>query len=201
MPRSGHFRWYRHIAAKLLAAGALVASAGMVQASFVVISEGGQGDQVLDTTTNLIWLKSWSAAGLGNWQTQKSWAAGVTTGGLAAGTWRLPTGDGAIDGGPDNEFWQLWIDVGSSLAGLKAQFDNVHSDFYWSGTQGSDVDAWYFGTRDGFQKSTDANYYPLFAVAVRSADVVPVLSEPDSWALLLAGTLIMAGLARVRKRA
>jgi hypothetical protein len=77
-----HFRWYRSIATKALATGVLLGLAGMAQATFVSLSSG---DEVPDTTTNLIWLKNWSSSGKDSWAAQESWVAGLTTGVLLPG--------------------------------------------------------------------------------------------------------------------
>ena len=184
--------------AKAVAAGVLVATAGLAQAGFVAIGT----DQVLDTTSNLIWLKNWSATGAADWQTQKNWAAGLTTGGVTAGTWRLPTGDGSLSAGPANEFLQLWDDVdpagpGGSFAGLQSVFDGVQADHYWSGSENSAHLAWVFRTDLGLQGFL---FKPnlFIAVAVRSGDVVAAVPEPESLALVLVG-LVAAGVARRRR--
>ena len=192
--------------AKAVAAGVLLASAGLAQAGFVAIGS----DQVRDTTTNLIWLKNWnlgagssfdngssSTDGRMTWANANSWAASLTTGGVAAGTWRLPTGDGGRGAGPANEFLQLWNDVGNSLGGLQAQFSDVQPGGYWSGSEFGALDAWLFGADFGGKILVGKND-PLFAVAVRSGDVVAAVPEPESLALVLVG-LAAAGVARRRR--
>jgi hypothetical protein len=72
-----HLRWYRSIAMKALATGVLLGLAGMAQATIVSLSSG---DEVLDTTTNLIWLKNLGSSRKDCWAAQERWVAGLTTG-------------------------------------------------------------------------------------------------------------------------
>ena len=57
--------------------------------------------------------------------------------------------------------------------------------------------AWFFSTGSGIQNHVFKNN-PLFAVAVRSGDVVAAVPEPESLALVLVG-LVAAGVARRRR--
>ncbi|WP_439642245.1 PEP-CTERM sorting domain-containing protein [Gemmatimonas sp.] len=195
-----------------------VVSAGLAQTGFVAIDDY----QVLDTKTNLIWLKDWNAAagssydmGLcytgnytGGCMTQSNainWAASLTTGGVAAGTWRLPTGD--IYKAYGSEYSELWKNVGGKLGGLQAVFSNVKDVGieYWSGSMGE----WYVNgvpTPAGFYFVPSADFFGTFypeakfrAVAVRSANAVEV-PEPATSALLAAGALVVLGLASKRRR-
>ena len=201
------------MSAQAVAVGVLVASAGLAQAGFVAIDN----DQILDTSTNLIWLKNWNAGagstfdngasssdGAMTWANARNWAASLTTGGVAAGTWRLATGDRFQLPPSANEFRELWKDVGGSLGGLQAQFSNVQG-IYWSGTEAPEAlngipipGAWYF------LPSWDGNQFvygqagEFSAVAVRSANVAAV-PEPGSPALV-AGALVALGLASRRRQ-
>ena len=67
-----------------LSLGLMSASA---QAAYITID----ADQVKDDVNNLVWLRDLAARGAANFGSQTSWAAGLTTGGVSAGTWRLPT--------------------------------------------------------------------------------------------------------------
>ena len=194
--------------AKAVAAGVLLATAGLASAGFVAIG----GDQVRDTTTNLIWLKNWNLGagssfdngssftdGRMTWGNATSWAASLTTGGVTAGTWRLPTGDLGQLAGPANEFLQLWNDVGNSLVGLKAQFSDVQDGSNWSGSEYAPdlARAWRFDPPINGEQSNTRKTSDYFAVAVRSGDVAAV-SEPESMALVLVG-LLAAGASRRRR--
>lgn len=184
--------------AKAVAAGVLVATAGLAQAGFVAIG----ADQILDKTTNLIWLKDWSATSPADWQTQKDWAAGLTTGDVTAGTWRLPTGNDNPLVGSANEYLQLWVGVHNSLTDLQLHFDNVQTGPYWSESEAGADDAWDFTARR--RDNVDAAFTRrlrstvALAVAVRSGDVVAAVPEPESLALVLVG-LAAAGVASRRR--
>jgi len=81
-----------------------------------------------------------------------------------------------------------------------AHFQNMRSDYYWSGTAYAPspaTGAWYFGTRDGVQ-SAGFHFNHLFAVAVRPGDVFAgAVPEPSTVALLLAA---LGALALTRGR-
>ena len=183
--------------AKAVAAGVLVATVGLAQAGFVAIG----AEQILDRTTNLIWLKNWNATSPADWQTQKDWAAGLTTGDVTAGTWRLPTGNGNPLVGSANEYLQLWVGVHNSLTDLQLHFDNVQTGLYWSGSEAGVDDAWGFtAERDNLDApfTRRLRFAVAFAVAVRSGDVVAAVPEPESLALVLVG-LAAAGVASRRR--
>jgi hypothetical protein len=80
-----------------------------------------------------------------------------------------------------------------------ALFSNVQADFYWSGTEyapNTDL-AWYFYAGNGLQNVVVKDGQ-LYALAVRSGDVVAEVPEPESLALVLVG-LVAAGVARRRR--
>ena len=68
---------------------ALALMAGAAPAALVLQANNVE---VLDTDTNLLWLYSWrpSVQAIKTWAEGNAWAAGLTTGGAAAGQWRLP---------------------------------------------------------------------------------------------------------------
>jgi len=110
-------------------------------------------------------------------------AAGLAATGLAG--WVLPTGDGTQAAGPRNQFLAIMNAVGGSLSGLQAQFNDVQSFYYWSGTEySSPLFAWTFRSVDGNQ-SLSSKGSPLYAVAVRPGDVSAAVPEPQTLALAL----------------
>ena len=111
--------------------------------------------------------------------------------------WRLPTGDGSQGAGAQNEYLSIWNDVGNTLANLASEFDGVQAGVYWSGSELDASFAWLFYTFSGGQ-NFDFKFLQLFAVAVRSGDVVAAVPEPESLALVLVG-LVAAGVARRRR--
>ena len=158
-----------------VAAAAMVVLTGASQAALVDLGDG----TVKDTNTNLIWLYDWNSPGSMNWGEAKTWAAGLTVGGAAAGDWRLPE---------IAEFADLWAnpDIGSSGPGLYGEFANVQSNFYWSGTEdaASPGRAWTFLTLDGSHHVL-GKLNVLYAVAVRTGDVAAPVPEPQTLALAL----------------
>lgn len=158
----------------------------------------GNGQEVLDTDTNLLWLYSWRApvASLKTWDEGNAWAAALTTGGAAAGEWRMPTID---------EFQDLWADpaVGESNLGLKDNFFDVQINFYWTSTSMSaELAQWFAPTTGSGPVGNKGN--TSYTVAVRSAAVDPDpdprnVPAPDTAALALLA-LGTAAVARRRRR-
>jgi len=191
--RSDNFRWIGSIAAKMLAAGILAASAGTAQAALVQVGDG----TVWDDVNHLIWLKNWNVNGQMDWWLQMAWAENLTFAGSS--DWRLPTGNAGQPAGAANEFLLLWNAVGGSLAGLQSEFDDVVNAGYWSasehdpGPPNGPIFAYAFDTFHGNQPR-GFKIGQIWAVAVRSGDV----PEPESLALVLVG-LAAAGVARRRR--
>jgi hypothetical protein len=99
-------------------------------------------------------------------------------------------------------FYQNWgatagsnYSSGTNTANL-ALFKNVQSGYYWSGTEYSQSNAWYFITGGGFQGGGGKSS-ALFAVAVRSGDVAASVPEPGTVALL---SLSLGALGVVSRR-
>ena len=166
------------------AALALALMAGAAPAALVLQANNVE---VLDTDTHLFWLYSWrpSVEPIKTWAEGNAWAAGLTTGGAAAGQWRLPV---------ISEFHDLWADpaVGGSNNGLDANFiDVVGTSLYWSGTSSSLQTAQVFSPQFGIEAEFPKGS-TLYLVAVRSAaaasapppDRFPV-PEPQTLALAL----------------
>lgn len=177
------------------AAVALTAATGMTQAALVLQSNG---QEVLDTETNLLWLYDWGHFNEEGffWSWTHDWAASLTVGGAAAGDWRLPE---------LGEFQTLWASdaVGATLAGLQNHFTGVLDFFYWTGSlvsQGSTYDTrWSFWALDGRARAYP-DFVPLQAVAVREIPVAESVPEPQSLLLALTGGLLAAlGVGRRRR--
>ena len=205
--------------AKAVAAGVLVATAGLAQALPFSAFEGRNADGsvnntctatgaskcalIYDSTLDITILNNWNI-GRGFWSATaapgSAQALAETAGFLATGLtgWRLPTGDGNQPAGPLNEYWSILNDVFGPL-GLPFEFDGVQADRYWSGSENAPfpILAWIFDADfgvPGLFHVTDQ----LFAVAVRPGDVVAAVPEPESLALVLVG-LVAAGVARRRR--
>jgi hypothetical protein len=88
--------------------------------------------------------------------------------------------------------------AGSGLTNT-GNFQNLQSGHYWFGLELAPFtgNAWVFDTSVGSQAS-GGKFNALFGLAVRPGDVAAV-PEPESWALMLAGALMVAGSSRSRK--
>ncbi len=144
-----------------------------------------------NTTLDVTILNDWNI-GRGFWSAT---AAAGSAQALAASAgaaqthftgWFLPTGDGGSVAGALNQYLSIWSDVGSSLTGLKAQFDGVQPSAYWSGTEYAPdpSSAWYFFASFGGQNGV-GEVNALYAVAVRPGDVTASVPEPQTLALVL----------------
>jgi len=151
----------------VVAAGLMVSAVNSAQAALVRLGDG----TVQDTTSNLIWLQDWNVNGLASWDAQKAWAEGLEFAGST--DWRLPEVD---------EYVSLFASYGD-LTNL-AEFNNVQSAFYWSGTEFSSTFSLVFRTRDGLNGAL-GKINSLSAVAVRSGAVTSPVPEPQSLALVL----------------
>lgn len=163
--------------------GALLALTPTAQASLVLQN---LGDEVLDTTTGLIWMQDWNLSGTANWTNQTQWAANLSYAGQT--TWRLPS-----------------ITEGLDLVGaygdprLITEFTNVAAsgDHWWTSSQRGSQ-AWIFYAGGGQLFTTTSS--PQRGVAVRSATLADVafgVPEPTSMALAL---LALGAGSLVRKR-
>lgn len=169
---------------KTWAAGVVLAAcAGLAQAALVLQSNG---QEVLDTETNLLWLYDWGQSEGYYWSWTRDWAANLTVGGATAGDWRLPEID---------EFQGLWThaSIGGTLAGLQSHFTGVQDFYYWTGTQQADGAIydyyWSFLAADGNARAY-FDLAPLQAVAVREFQAAQAVPEPASWVLMLTGGLL-----------
>lgn len=174
---------------------ALTTATGLAQASLVLQSNG---QEVLDTETNLVWLYDWGQFnGEGFfWSYTRDWAASLTVGGANAGDWRLPE---------LGEFQTLWAsdEVGATLAGLQSQFTGVTDFYYWTSSlvsPGSMYDTrWSFNALDGSARAWP-DFVPLQAVAVREYQVAQAVPEPQTLLLALTGGIFALGVSRRQRR-
>jgi MYXO-CTERM domain-containing protein len=165
-------------------AAATVALTGAAQAALVLQANGLE---VLDTNTNLIWLKDWNRNGTQNWATQKAWAETTLDGFAGSNDWRLP---GIA------EYADLFTAYGD-LTSNTLPFVNVVRELYWSGTElAPGVSARLFQATSGLQ-TNDVQRNLFFAVAVRPGDVPASVPEPQTLALAL---LALGATAVARRR-
>jgi hypothetical protein len=157
------------------------------------------GGLIYDQDLNITW---YDAAPVGRtWGDAMSWTAGLTVGGTAAGSWRLPTttGSGNMN---DGEMGHLYYDeLGKTYGGPLGSitpFKNLLPGIYWSGTEyapNPNSAAWYFWFSDGSQNSSDkGNYYD--ALAVHADNVGAPVPIPGGLWLLGPGLVGLMGLKR-----
>ena len=172
------------------------------------------GGMVNDTVQNITWLQNWNTNGRMDWTTANNWANNLVYGGFD--NWRLPTANTtassncSANANPGGGFPQQYfgynctgsemghmfynefgatagnsILAGSNAANL-ALFTNVHSYYYWSGTEYAPFPdcAWLFFANSGGQEF-GGKLIVLYAVAVRPGDVVASVPEPQTLALVL----------------
>lgn len=202
--------------AAMLCAGALLAAAGAAQAALQDRDLDGDTvvDAFYDTELDITWLRNGDVNGQMDWDTAVAWADGFSFAGYD--DWRLPTtlrpdpSCSSHSGGEDfgynctgSEMGHLWyVELGNTAGGPMTHtgdFQNLQSYYYWSGTEYTPVPdhAWTFRTYDGYQYGNlKSNVF--YALAVRPGDV-PVIPEPQTYALMLAG-LTALWVARRRAR-
>jgi hypothetical protein len=170
---------------------AMVALSGVAQAGLVNLGDG----TVMDTNTNLIWLRDWSTSGVYDRATQVAWADGLNFAGST--DWTLPT---------NLELMTLFGAYGSLYHARtfnyeELAFTNLLPYYYWTGSLLQDVppfsgESESFNARYGtFQRFPMTTALP--AVAVRPADVTVPVSEPKTLTLAL---LSLGAMVAVRRR-
>lgn len=166
----------------------MVVLSGVAQAGLVNLGDG----TVMDTNTNLIWLRDWSASGMHDRATQVAWADGLNFAGST--DWALPTNLELVTlfGAYGNLYYARTFNY------EERAFTNVLGYYYWTGTPLWEVPP-FSGDSYGFDPKGGSFYaYPmttaLAGVAVRSADVIVPVSEPQTLALALLslGALVVA---------
>ncbi len=151
------------------------------------VSGAGKCAMYYDATLNIEILNNWSI-GRGSWSQAQALAetAGFDATGLTG--WVLPTGNGSDAAGSQNQYLSIWNAVGSSLAGLQAQFDGAQASYYWSGSEFSPgAAAWLINAYNGSQSVVGEDGGD-FAVAVRAGEISAVPLPGAAW-LLLSGLL------------
>ncbi len=161
-------------------------------------------DGIYDTDLDITWLRNANVNGAMDWGTAVAWADGYSLGGY--NDWRLPS-DGFCTGFDctSSEMGHLWyVELGNTARGPMTNtgnFQNLQSYGYWSGTEGPRGDASCFETSIGYQTFCGKTDTPLFAMAVHLGDIgIPVVPEPRTPALMLAGLTALALMVRRRPR-
>lgn len=164
-----------------------VLSASPANATLVDQTDG----TVLDTTTGLFWLKDWNVNGQKAWGTQRTWAENLSF--AESSEWMLPIID---------EYATVMASAGNSYGGLRASFDNVVYDSYWSNTAcpgAPSTVAWNFFVGGSGVAGFGSNTTPFSAVAVRATVTAPI-PEPETYALMLAGLAVVDAAAKRKAR-
>ena len=138
---------------------------------------------VTDTNTNLIWLKDWNVSFVGGWATQNAWAETGLDGFTGSNDWHLPSID-------------QYLALSRVYGSITTPFVDVALGNHWSSTQHQPGQALSFDPQRG-RSAGNGMDQRLWAVAVRTGDVVGRIPEPQ--ALMLVMTALGAA-AVVRRR-
>lgn len=199
---------------------------GVGSASAALFDRGG--GLIYDSDLNITWLQdanyaktsSYDVDGQMSWTAANTWAANLvyhdSVRNVDYSDWRLPTALNQDNSAPcagysctGSEMGHLFYTEGGlsadfsilSSAILDANFTNMQSYAYWSGTASAPYPAdaaWLFFTNSGFQSYT--YQHDLYnAWAVRPGDVAAI-PEPETYAMLLAGLSLLGFMARRRKQ-
>jgi hypothetical protein len=155
-------------------------------------------DAFYDTDLDITWLRNANVNGQMNWDSAVAWADGFSFAGYD--DWRLPASDECSGFNcTGSEMGHLWyIELGNVAHSLTntGNFQNLQASYYWSGTENTSVAAWNFGVINGAQQAIN-KVVVSYAMAVRPGDV-PVVPEPQTYALMLAGLGLLGAVARRR---
>jgi len=164
------------------------------------------GGLIYDDDLKITWLKDanyamtsgYDETGTMSWGEAIAWVSNLEYGGFD--DWRLPQSDTCTGKNcTGSEMGHLYYteDVTSSTHGL---FINVQSYTYWSGTEYDSEKAWRFSFSSGDQNFIDKDY-KRYAWAVRDGDFTPpVVPEPVSSILFVAGGATFAVRGYFRKK-
>lgn len=158
-------------------------------------------DAFYDTDLDITWLRNANLNGPMQWEQAMAWVDGFSFAGYS--DWRLPTSDGCS--GFEcigSEMGHLWyIDLGNAAPGPMTNTGGFQNFQAWPHFSGTELDADsvdIFDTANGFQTGGGKGQF-YFALAVRDGDV-PVVPEPQTYALLLLGLTTFAVATRHRRR-
>ena len=165
-----------------------------------VAADAASAVYLYDTTLNVTWLRDANANGAVNWWAATSWAADLETG-IGSNTisdWRVPTWTG------ESEMSILYFNTlgHGYMEGLTntGSFQNMQSYWYWLGPEFEHPEfASAFSTVGGYQKGGN-RHGQLYAMAVRSGDVMAAVPEPETYMMLLLGLGAVGALSRRRAR-
>lgn len=197
-------------------------TAGAANAADTMTSALG-GKVVYDATTNLSWIANANLAatntfgvsginanGSMTFHTAQNWITAMDASKyLGYSDWRLPSSN--FCAGYNCTGWSQMGNLFYNGLGQAAYqsittthnanyrlFNNVQSDFYWSGTEyAPNLYAWSFETNGGTQFAMSLNN-DMFALAVRPGQVAAV-PEPSEYALMAAGLGLMGFMVRRKK--
>lgn len=176
----------------LSALSLMLIMAGSVKAALFDRGNGLIYDSILDIT----WLQDANYSGSTMiWDDAVTWADDLVFANYD--DWRLPTFNCSGSDCTVSEIGHLYFvdNISSDSPGL---FTDVRPFMYWSGTENSadPTEAWRFNFKSG-SYGTSSKGYSRYAWAVRNGDSsLPVVPEPVSSLLFIAGGTVLA----VRKR-